>query len=286
MTVQCREVCRDGLGSRFRSGSFQVNFRFQGKERTFTLGPVSQAEARRQGGPRRLPPPATQAGTRRASVRRRHRLVRRAGRQSGTGCESSLEPPGVRTSLGTLRDRYLATHAGAHEEKTLYTTRIHFKHSSRRSARAFPLSELTHASFQRAHQPPGAQPASRRSRSRKRSLRFEPPGIGAEGMSWSRPSGQVSGLVYRKTSEKPPFQTRDEIERQISQGRTDRGPEERTLGRALPAAGRGRRAAGGRPCRRGPSVDLPDGLHRGPHRGPALGADPDARRRRRFRRRR
>src|SRR3954453_22487651 len=30
---------------RFRSGSFQVNFRFQGKERNFTLGPVPQAEA-------------------------------------------------------------------------------------------------------------------------------------------------------------------------------------------------------------------------------------------------
>ena len=30
---------------RFRSGSYQVNFRFAGRERNFTLGPVSQVEA-------------------------------------------------------------------------------------------------------------------------------------------------------------------------------------------------------------------------------------------------
>ena len=268
---------------RFRSGSFQVNFRFQGKERNFTLGPVSQAEAdakaahvdyllmRLKQGLVELP-----AGVDIVS------FVEQDGKAAPAAKASSRR---ASETVGTLRDRYLATHAGAQEEKTLYTTRIHFKHVVATLGEGFPLSDLTHASLQ--------QHINRRASGGLRHGDHQEGNRHAPGSLELGPEeragrGRVAGrgLVYRKTSEKPPFQTRDEIERQINIGRTDRRPEEGALGRALPPAGRGRRAAGDRPRRSGPSVDLPDGLHRSPHRSAALGADPDARRRRGFRLRR
>ena len=111
---------------RFRSGSFQVNFRFQGKERNFTLGSVSQAEA-----------DAKAAHVDYLLMRLKQGLVELP---AGVDIVSFVEQDGkaapaakaanrrASETLGTLRERYLATHAGAQEEKTLYTTRIHFKH--------------------------------------------------------------------------------------------------------------------------------------------------------------
>ena len=197
---------------RFRSGSFQVNFRFQGKERNFTLGPVSQAEA-----------DAKAAHVDYLLMRLKQGLVELP---SGVDIVSFVEQDGkavpaakaanrrASETLGTLRDRYLATHEGAQEEKTLYTTRIHFKHVVATLGEGSPLSDLTHASLQ--------QHISRRA-----SGKLSPATIKKEiatlraAWNWGRRNEMVEaewpgrGLVYRKTSEKPPFQSREEIERQL-----------------------------------------------------------------------
>ena len=197
---------------RFRSGSFQVNFRFQGKERNFTLGSVSQAEA-----------DAKAAHVDYLLMRLKQGLVELP---AGVDIVSFVEQDGkvvpaakassrrASETVGTLRDRYLATHEGAQEEKTLYTTRIHFKHVVTTLGEGFPLSDLTHASLQ--------QHINRRA-----SGKLAPATIKKEiatlraAWNWGRRNELVEaewpgrGLVYRKTSEKPPFRTCEEIERQI-----------------------------------------------------------------------
>src|SRR3954454_21990276 len=98
---------------RFRSGSFQVNFRFQGKERNFTLAPVSQVEA-----------DAKAAHVDYLLMRLKQGLVELP---AGVGVVSFLLADGkaaqaekasnrrASETLGTLRDRYVATHEGAQE---------------------------------------------------------------------------------------------------------------------------------------------------------------------------
>jgi hypothetical protein len=52
------------------------------------------------------------------------------------------------STLGALRDRYLAAHEGAQEKNTLQTTEIHFRHIVTTLGEIFPLSDLSHASLQ------------------------------------------------------------------------------------------------------------------------------------------
>ena len=130
-----------------RAGSYRVLFRFQGKEHAFTLGRV----------------PADEAANKAAHVdyllmRLKQRLIELP---AGVDIVSFVEQDGkaaqaaktanrrVSATLGTLRDRFVATHSGAHESKSLYTTGIHFKHLVSTLGEEFPLSELTHAALQR-----------------------------------------------------------------------------------------------------------------------------------------
>ncbi len=123
----------------------------------------------------------------------------------------------VSETVGKLRDRYLATREGAQEEKTLDTTRIHFKHIVATLGEGSSLSDLTHASLQQ-HINRGAsgKPAPSTIKKEIATLRAA--------WNWGQRKELVEaewpgrGLVYRKTSEKPPFQTRVEIERRIARG--------------------------------------------------------------------
>jgi hypothetical protein len=46
-----------------------------------------------------------------------------------------------KTTLATLRGRYVATHSGAHEKTTLKTAETHFKHLAATLGERFPLVE-------------------------------------------------------------------------------------------------------------------------------------------------
>lgn len=119
-------------------------------------------------------------------------------------------------NLADLRDRFLDTHAGAHENSSLKTSRIHFKHLVRVLGEAFPLSELKHADLQRyvEARAEAVTPAT---------IRKEVQTLGTA-WNWGRRMGFVGkdcpnrGLVYQKTDEKPPFQTVEEIERRLAGG--------------------------------------------------------------------
>jgi integrase len=117
-----------------------------------------------------------------------------------------------------IRDRFLATHAGAHEKNTLYTAGIHFKHLIATLGERFPLAELTQVDLQRHVDRRAADEIS------PVTIKEEVHGFRAA-WNWGRRAGLVAkewpgtGLVYKKTKEKPPFQTREEIERRIARGR-------------------------------------------------------------------
>ena len=146
----------------------------------------------------------------------------------------------LQETVGTLRD--LATcrrTAGRKRKRTLYTTRIHFKHVVTTLGEGFPLSDLTHASLQQhinRRASGGLAPAT---------IKKEIATLRAS-WNWGRRNELVEvewpgrGLVYRKTREKPPFQTRDEIERQLKPGGLTARPEGKS------PAGRGSTSSGAR----------------------------------------
>jgi integrase len=202
-----------------RSDSYRIHFRYHGKQYAFTLGNVSQDEAETKAGQVdylllrlkqgliKLPPGVDIVD-----------FIEHDGKPplpGGTGPVTN--PVNTNATLGTLRDRFLATQEGAQEKSSLKTARTHFKHVVATLGEGFPLAELTLPKLQ--------QHASRRAAEgiAPVTIRKEIHGLRAA-WNWGRRSGLVAaewpcqGLVYRKTKEKPPFQTRAEIERRIARG--------------------------------------------------------------------
>ncbi len=201
-------------GLQERGGSYRVFFRFRGRLLTFPLGKVSKQEAE-----------AKSAQVDYLLLRLKQRLIDLPPgvditdflRHDGRPPESAPAAPRGNAPLVTLRDRFLAAHAGAHEKNTLYTARIHFNHLIAALGEKFPPAELAQADLQRhvarrAEQ--GIAPVT---------IRKEVNGFRAA-WNWGRRTGLVSkewpgqGLVYQKTTDKPPFQTRAEIARQVARG--------------------------------------------------------------------
>lgn len=198
-----------------RSDSYRVVFRYQGKQRTFTLGKVTQAEAE-----------AKLAQVDYILMRLRQRLL---ALPPGVDIETFIQfdgsPPaaaiqqksGPSTVVGDLRERYIQAHGGALEANTLGTARIHLNHLSTTLGEKFPLAELSAVDLQRhvdRRIKEGVSPVT---------VRKEINGL-RTAWNWGKRIGLVSGaypnegLVYPKTDEKPPFQTMEEIERRIRRG--------------------------------------------------------------------
>jgi integrase len=126
-------------------------------------------------------------------------------------------------TLGGLVELYLGAHAGAQESNTIYTARIHAAHLKKTLGDDFAVQLLTTSDLQRH--------VERRAKAKGRGGRpLSPTTIKKEiasfsGIwSWAVRMGHVTGafpnkgLVYPKTCEKPPFQTRAEIEEQLKRG--------------------------------------------------------------------
>jgi integrase len=122
-------------------------------------------------------------------------------------------------SLGDLQESYLQAHQASQEEKSLYTAKIHLNHLIETLGKNFEVAALELGDLQKH--------VDRRCR------KVTPATVAKEistfrtawnwGMRLKLLSGPfpVKGLVYPKVDEKPPFQTRAEIERQI-EGLSDR----------------------------------------------------------------
>lgn len=138
------------------------------------------------------------------------------------GKQVAKSSPEVLT-LGQLRDQYIEVHSnGAIEENSLDTVRMHLRHVIATVGISFRVGSLTTADLQ--------QHIDRRARKRYRgrplsavTLRKEMASFRAS-WNWGLQAGRIKapfpgrGLKYPKTDEKPPFQTRAEIERQIARG--------------------------------------------------------------------
>lgn len=135
-------------GLQERSGAFRVILRHNGRQSFVALGKVSGREAQ-----------AKAAQVDDLLLRLEQRLielpagvdivefVRFDGRPPGR--DGAATGPAPRTTLAALRERYLATHAGALEPNTLYTAGIHFQHLVATLGEKFSLDDLTQADLQR-----------------------------------------------------------------------------------------------------------------------------------------
>lgn len=179
-------------GLQERSGSYRILFRFHSKQYVFTLGKVSKQEAETKS-----------AQVDYLLLRLKQRLIELpAGvdivdflRFDGKPRIKEGEPALVvtkATTLETLRDCFLATHATAHEKNTLGTARIHFNHLIKTLGRGFPLPELTQTNLQRyieKRSGEGVKPVT----VRKEIQGLHRPGTGVGGGDWSPGNGPARG---------------------------------------------------------------------------------------------
>lgn len=134
-----------------------------------------------------------------------------------------VEPPPKPLSLGELRDLYVKVlSCGPMEAGSLKTTQMHLKHFVTTFGSTFLIAKLTLEDLQRH--------VERRARKIYRGRPLSPATLRKEMASlracwnWGIQSGKLQGpfpnrgLKYPKANEKPPFQTWQEIERQIARG--------------------------------------------------------------------
>jgi integrase len=207
-----------------RNDSFRVLFLYQGKRYTFTIGKVSLEEAettaaqvdylllRLKQGFLKIPPGVDVVA-----------FVEHDGAPPAAA-PGSIPPPEPLT-LGRLRDRYLETHSnGTLEATTLDGVRLHFKHLVSSLGEKFPAQELGLADLQRHVDRRAKQKGVRGRKLSPATIRKEIVTL-RTAWNWAVQTGLVAGkfpfnknLRFPKLDEKPPFQTREEIERQINRG--------------------------------------------------------------------
>jgi hypothetical protein len=199
-----------------RSGTYRVIFRFHGKQYFVMIGKVSPQEAE-----------AKAAQVEYLLMRIKQGLIEPP---PGVGIAEFVQhdgkTPAAATPVGAsrkaltlaeLRERYLTTRATGREKSTLYTAGIHFNHLVASLGERFPLQGLGQVNLQRHVE-------------RRAGLGISPVTIRKEistlrtAWHWAAQNSLLSGdfpnkgLVYPKDDELPPYQTREEIERQVAAG--------------------------------------------------------------------
>jgi integrase len=197
-----------------RDGRWQCQFMYLGKRRTFALGNVSEAEATAK---------SDQVGyllmrIDQGFVEPPADIVAFVKRDGKAPVAADLDD-GEKPTLGTLRDRYLETHSDSLEHHTLRGIGRHFRHLCRLLGDDYPIRKLSLAELQGY--------VDKRAKAKGRRGTLNPATIQKEivtlrtawnwGVRMKIVSGRYpyDGLRYPKTDEKPPFQNRAEIERQL-----------------------------------------------------------------------
>lgn len=132
-------------------------------------------------------------------------------------------PPSRLLTLAELEALYLAAQRTSLEENTLDTVETHLKHLKRTLGSAFPLRALTTADLQ-AHIDRRAADRGRRGKPLSPATIKKEIATLSSIWTWATQRRHVAlpfpskGLTYPKAREKPPFQTWQEIERQILRG--------------------------------------------------------------------
>lgn len=127
-------------------------------------------------------------------------------------------------TLGKLFEEYLAhLPDGAMENNSLYTAKIHMAHFERIVGKGFSVRGLSLDDLQAYVRERGKEKGRRKGRVSPTTMRKELSTFSAV-WSWARATSRVEGpfpnkgLRFPKTTEKPPFQTKEEIDRQIARG--------------------------------------------------------------------
>lgn len=208
-----------------RKGSYRLTFYWNGKRETFTIGEVSAGEAESK---------AKQADY--LLMRLNQRLV---ALPPGTGIvdfirydgnpppipitPNAQQPISATLKLAELRDKYLATHESSLEPSTVYGMRLHFKHLAACFGPAFPIAELSLADLQR-YVDRRAKAKGKKGRKlsaatiRKELVTLRTAWNYAARMKLLTGRFPDEGLRFPKSTEKPPFQTVAEIQRQLKAG--------------------------------------------------------------------
>lgn len=197
-----------------KGDAWYCQFIYHGKRHTFTLGKVSDDEAH------------TKAGQVDYLLMRLGQDLLKVppGMDIVTFIEFDGKPPDEvpdrdSISLKSLKEKYLATHRGSLEQSTLDGIETHFKHVAGTLGEGFPVQELSMADLQ-GH-------VDRRARQKGLRGKLSPATIHKEivtlrtAWNWGVHMGLLTGefpyhgLRYPRFTEKPPFQTWEEIERRI-----------------------------------------------------------------------
>lgn len=204
-------------GLQKKGDAWYCTFRYRGQRKNFTIGKVSEAEARAKSsqvdyllmrlsqGLLNLPPGGD--------------IVAFVRHDGNIPAEQDAPPTRGEPTLADLRDRYLETHSPSLEYHTLRGIRRHFRHLGRLLGEGFPIRKLSLADLQGY--------VDKRIKAKGRRGTLNPATIRKEivtlrtAWNWGVRMKIVSepypykGLRYPKTDEKPPFQNRQEIERQL-----------------------------------------------------------------------
>ena len=140
----------------------------------------------------------------------------------GKHAEKPSRPQTV--TLQDLIDRYTSVcSVGAMEENSLETTKMHLRHFVATFGKGFAVGGLKLADLQRHVERRAKKHGIRKRLLSPTTIRKEVASLRAA-WNWGVQAGLVTGpfphrgLMFPKTSEKPPFQTWEEIERQIERG--------------------------------------------------------------------
>jgi integrase len=196
-------------------------FLHHGKRHTFTIGRVSKAEARSK---------ADQVGY--LLMRLKQRLAELPPgvdivefvQRDGTPKPRSTTPTqNGELTLVDFRDRYLVTTRQSQERRSVEGIELHFKHLASALGERFPIRELKMSDLQ--------EYINRRAKAKGMyGRRLSPATIKKEivtlrtAWNWAVEMDLVTGrfpnksLRFPRLDEKPPFMTRDEIERRIAAG--------------------------------------------------------------------
>ena len=201
-----------------RNGTYRFIFRHHGRQHFVAIGKVSEAEAK-----------AKAAQVEYLLLRLEQRLIELPDGVDGVDIVDFLrfdgKPPAGDVAkvvakgltLGRLRDRSVAARSGGREASTIKTGLIHFKHLAATLGEKFPLADLSRADLQ-GHVERRAKLGISATTIKKEITTLR------TAWHWAMGEGELSrdypnkGLIYPKEDELPPYQTREEIERQVAAG--------------------------------------------------------------------
>ena len=204
-----------------RSGWFHLHFRFGGRQYTHALKTKDRREAE-----------AIRGSVDRVLIRIRNRELPAPPHDvdlmqfllAGGKLAEEVRPQAVALTLRDLRDRYLSTHGnGALEDKTLKMVQIHFNHLIRHFGEGQVVQQLTTQLLQGYLDKRSKDKGQGREKLSPVTIEKDIASLRAA-WNWAVKCGTLTGvcpnraLIYPKMDQKPPFQTREEIERKIRRG--------------------------------------------------------------------